>query len=399
MQEKLLQECLLMEYTPVILDKNQNVIASRYPCTILHADISDPDQCVDVCIRFAKKIKRPPNAAITVGTDFPLSVSAICEAFGLPGVPPLGAQNTGNKIQMRNTLLKKNICQPHFYPILQKEDLLKSASTIGFPLVIKPADNMGARGVCRVNSVLELEKAYREASFFSRSNQVLAESLVVGTEFSLDALIFDGKVHVTGVADRIISHDPYFVEIGHDLPSNASSQILEKVQNIFVQAIQALGISYGFAKGDIFWDVYKKRAVVGEIAARLSGGFMSSYTYPQASGVNLMKNALLIALGDTTSINVDPTRKNVSLERAIFANKSGRILDIQNVEKTLSLEGVTHLFIHKKQGDFVHPPRNNVEKIANLLVCSTNYALAQKNMDAALKILKIIVDENESSVC
>ncbi len=56
------------------------------------------------------------------------------------------------------------------------------------------------------------------------------------------------------------------------------------------QGIRALGITIGCAKGDI--KITPKGAMMGELAARLSGGFMSAYTYPYATGVNLIRASI-----------------------------------------------------------------------------------------------------------
>ena len=59
------------------------------------------------------------------------------------------------------------------------------------------------------------------------------EEYLEGPEFSLDALVYNGEVEIYGIADRHIFFPPYFIEMGHTLPSDASDDILEEVIRYF----------------------------------------------------------------------------------------------------------------------------------------------------------------------
>jgi len=83
---------------------------------------------------------------------------------------------------------------------------------------------------------------------------------------------------------------------GHTMPSFLPKEQVEDACNIMRKGVKALGLKVGSAKGDI--KITKEGAMVGEIAARLSGGFMSAYTFPLSSGVDLMKSAIEVALGE-----------------------------------------------------------------------------------------------------
>ena len=166
-----------------------------------------------------------------------------------------------------------------------------------YPLVIKPCDNMGARGVKKILQPDDLVSAFQEAKEASISGKLILEEFMQGPELSLDALVFGGRIEITGIADRHIEREPYFVEVGHTLPSNLPEAQQEAVKAFFRQAIRALGINHGAAKGDI--KLTSEGPKIVEIAARLSGGWMSAHTYPLSTGVDLMKAAIQVALGET----------------------------------------------------------------------------------------------------
>mgnify|MGYP003324256760 FL=1 len=228
----------------------------------------------------------PLDGVMTVGTDASQTVAAVADALNLPGIPFEVAERATDKIKMRQILQEKGVPVPQFRPVWTLDEGREAVSSMELPLVIKPCDNMGARGVSKIERPDDLIPAFREAKEASISGKLVVEEFMEGPELSLDALIYKDAIHITGVADRIIEHSPYFVEVGHTLPSNLPGQQVKETIEVFKQAIRALGINTGAAKGDIKFTPEGPKIV--EIAARLSGGWMSAYTYPLSSGVNFL---------------------------------------------------------------------------------------------------------------
>ena len=238
----------------------------------------------------------PLDGVMTVGTDASQTVAAVANALNLPGIPFEVAERATDKIKMRYCLRKHNVPIPDFRPVWSLAEAEIALKEMSLPLVIKPCDNMGARGVKKILKAEDLPPAFQEAKEASISGKLILEEFMQGPELSLDALVFDGKIEITGIADRHIERAPYFVEVGHTLPSNLPKAQQEEVKDVFRQAIRALGIDHGAAKGDI--KLTPEGPKIVEIAARLSGGWMSAHTYPLSSGVNLMKAAIQVALGE-----------------------------------------------------------------------------------------------------
>jgi len=205
----------------------------------------------------------------------------------------------------------------------------------------------------KVDSEAMLDAAFINAKKASPSGQLIVEEYMKGEELSIDSLVYNNEIYITGIADRIINREPYFIEIGHVMPSNLSKDLIDNAVEVFKKGIKALGINFGAAKGDI--KVTEGGAKIVEIAARLSGGFMSVYTYPYSSGINLIQNNMDVCLGNAPS-NLVPTKNRVSIERAIIP-EPGIIKEITGVEQALSIPGVMNVFIHNKIGEQVVDPK------------------------------------------
>src|SRR5271157_3691845 len=217
---------------------------------------------------------------------------------------------------------------------------------------------MGARVVIRFDNPNQLPDAFKFSKNASTSGEIIMEEFMDGPELSIDAIIYKEEITITGVADRIIEYPPYFIETGHNMPSALAKETLDEACKIMKQGIKALGINIGAAKGDI--KITKNGPMIGELAARLSGGFMSAYTYPYSTGVDLMKAVIEVALGQEPG-NLEPVISMTAIERAIIP-KLGIVKKIIGLEEALKVPGIKDIFINVKPGEKVIQPRSNVEK-------------------------------------
>jgi biotin carboxylase len=303
------------------------------------------------------------DGVFTAGTDFSTTVAWVAERCGLPGISYDTALSATDKDRMREKLKKAGVSCPDYVSLTEEDDPETALAGLSLPLVVKPVDSMGSRAVKRVDSLSELKRAYGEALKISRASRVILEAYMDGPELSLDAVIYKGQAAVCGVADRYIRFPPYFVEMGHTIPSALDKSELDKAEELFRRGIAALGIDNGAAKGDI--KLTSGGPMVGEIAARLSGGYMSGWTYPYSSGVMVTGAALNIAVGLPPG-DLSPKRRHVSAERA-FISIPGRISEIYGKREAERVEGIRDVFFRVGVGDEVRFPRNNVEKCGNVI--------------------------------
>ncbi|UCF99069.1 MAG: ATP-grasp domain-containing protein [Spirochaetaceae bacterium] len=369
------------------------------------------DRCEQVDLRDRKAVTRLARAiqrkegldgVFTAGTDFSTTVAWIAENLELPGIPYTSALAATDKARMRAAFQAQKVPSPAFFTV--EKAVLRSASRsrqsrgaallpsgFSFPLVVKPVDNMGARGVRRVDDAQQLGAALEVALEQSACGKAIVEQHLEGPELSLDAVIYDGRVSICGVADRHICFPPYFVEMGHTMPSVLDAKLLRRAEEVFVRGIRALGISQGAAKGDI--KVTPEGPVVGEIAARLSGGYMSGWTFPFASGVEVTDAALNIAMGLPPG-DLTPRRFWVSAERA-FISIPGTIKTLEGLRQARDLPGIEELFLRVAPSQQVDLPTNNMGKCGNLISKAPTRAEALAAVQAAVQSVLVRLEVND----
>ena len=384
-----------------VIDADDKAVAIPYADTFRKIDLKDKEGI----LAFAKELKASPDglaAVFTAGTDFSASVSYVCEALGLPAHSHQAAINASVKTVMRQCFKEAGVPSPEFCRV-GKEDLentegetllSKIRAQMDFPLVVKPVDNMGARGCRMVRNEEEFMPAVETAVKCSRTGYAIVEEYMEGPEYSIDALVQNGTFTVTGFAVRHIKYEPYFIEIGHTMPAVLDKKIHDELISVFALGAKALGLSTGAAKADIKYT--KKGPMIGEIAGRLSGGYMSGWTYPYASDLNLTKQGILIAAGSEPKEMISK-RKPVSYtpsELCKNAQKPYELFEVECVRTSaerawMSIPGIVKYIENIKDysdravfdvlpratvklGSEVDFPRNNVEKCGNIIAVSHN---------------------------
>jgi biotin carboxylase len=332
---------------------------------------------------------------MTAGTDFSANVAWTAEKLGLPGIPYEAALNASDKSRMRECFKKAGLPSPDFTTITAADLPLSPDSKLpgaGFPLVIKPVDNMGSRGCRRVDSIEELNEAAKTAIGFSRLGRAIVEGYMEGPEFSVDAVVYHGEIIICGLADRHIFFPPYFIEMGHTMPTIIEIEKQLAMLDTFRSGIHALGIAgkenIGAAKGDI--KLTARGPMIGEIAARLSGGYMSGWTYPYSSGALPIKGAILAAMGREPE-GLVPTKEWTCAERA-FISIPGTVKAISGIEQALAMPYVKDLFLRIKEGGKVFFPENNVTKCGNILSAAPQRAKAIEAAEKAARSILIKLD-------
>ncbi len=362
-------------YRIIVVDGNPNCPGADAADTFYHCDISDPAAVVAVLEEHGET----PSLCATTGTDFSDTVAAVNERFSLPGILPPQARVLTDKLAMRKHFQEHSLLQPAF---ISGEGDLESffrdyPSIHGY--VIKPVRNMGARGVLRIEHRQQLSYAREYAARYDKAGRTILEHFIPAHEISVDALVFNGRVFLTGVADRIIEikDNHYFIENGHSIPTALPADIHRELLTLMQKAADSLSGTNpytGALKGDIRY-TDKGELIIGEIAGRLSGGFMSTHTYPEATAIDLMTLFIELLEGKEPDIPESSRQySKVSIERS-FTPEPG-LLESLLIPPAPAEEVYRH--ISGKAGDLIEPVRSNVGKLSHFVFTADTLAAAEK---------------------
>lgn len=275
--------------------------------------------------------------------EIPDVVADVASALGLPGLAPQIARLCTHKNSRIAALKEAGIPVADFAEIADREQLAATAPAFGFPLVLKPVDNAGSRGVQLVNDLAGLLPAYDEAMLYTQNPMVLIERHLRGPQISTESVVHQGVVHTFAFADRNYANEdfyaPYFIEDGINFPSNLPAEVQAAVLDLVNRTIAALGIDFGAAKGDII--VHDGVPHIIEMASRTSGGWFGAGSIPKATGVNALKPLLQMCMGEAPDLSaLEPKRMLGCAQRYWIPQRASVFQSASGFEQVQSMPGV-----------------------------------------------------------
>ena len=358
--------------------------------------IADRGLCADLrCVEDLTRIGKAErvHGVFSHAVDLPHIVASVAQRLTLPGLDPEVALRATNKWRRYRCLESHGVPCPQFRLAQSLGEALEAAGGIGYPVVVKPLDSAGARGVSKVQDASELESAFQCALQFSREPSVLIEEFLHGPELSTESLIVNGRIMTTGFADRNYAHKerfaPYFIEDGHTIPSNLpldqQAQALEAVEH----AIRALDIHWGVAKGDVILDEAGPK--VFEMAPRTSGGRFCADMVPLATGVKILGPLVAMAVGEEVSVDdLVPKFSRGAAQRFLFP-EPGEITSVSGVEAVRELPGVYDVVLREDMvvGGNVPPVTNHGDRVGHVIASGDTRDEAVQCAERAIQRLRI----------
>ena len=332
---------------------DNKVIASTY----------NVDETVQAVQKYHKNI-RAIDGVISIAADVPLTVASVAETLGLPGISIETALLASNKLAMKQRFADSGIPIPWFSQVESLSHLRHLTGIHDFPLVLKPVDSRGSRGVLKLNQNTDLDWAYQHSLQYSPSSSVIVEEYLEGCQISTESIIIGSRSYTPGFSDRNYEYldrfAPYIIENGGQQPSTLSSADVNAVSKMAEKSGCAMGIKLGIAKGDMV--LTKDGPKVTEIAARLSGGWFSTDQIPLATGVDIIGVAIRLSLGEEVLEKESITCYQKGVAIRYFFPKPGRVIEIKNVDRFKNTPWVHKIGFFVIAGDIVEPVTNHTKR-------------------------------------
>lgn len=253
--------------------------------------------------------------------------------------------------------------------------------------ILKPSRNSGSRGIAKVQKGSidkdEFLLLYRRALEESRDHSVLIEQFIEGPEFSVEAIVWQGKPHILTVTDKKTTGAPYFVELGHNQPSVYPQEIQKKLMDGAVAGIKALGLNNCACHCEL--KLQDDEVFLMEIGARLGGDFISTELTHLSTGVDMVAAAINVALGVEPCL--EPTEEKQGVCIRYFTPKPGRLLQIQN-DDVLKDEHVYSSEIYCRPGDIIPTVKSSLDRSGHIIVTDKTVQPAIERAEMLLKAVR-----------
>lgn len=375
----------------VVTDMNPEAPGFVFADDHIVASTYDVERTVTLASEYDSKNRI--DGVMTVSADVPLTVANVAHRLGLPGVSLETARLASDKLAMKVKFQRDGIPIPWFREVQTLSELKQAVTERGYPLVIKPVDSRGARGVLRLTKDVDLGWAHEAAKSCSPSGRVMVEEFLFGPQVSTESIVYDGKVFTPGFSDRnyelLERCAPYMIENGGELPSFLPEPQQEAVRSVVERAARSMGIDYGTAKGDIV--VTEDGPKVIEMAARLSGGYFCTHEIPLSTGVNFVKAAIEIALGETLDVSEIIPKYHKNLAQRYLFPPPGRVKRVTGVDAVEAIDWVKLLKLYVEPGDIIEPITNHTKRTGVIIVVGDTREQAIERAQWAVEMINIEV--------
>lgn len=263
----------------------------------------------------------------SIGSDLAvLTVNYIAEKLGLNSNSVYCSRVATNKYEMRNLFRKNGDPIPKYR--LTAEGEVFDISDMTFPMIVKPTDRAGSRGITKVTAEEQIPDAIKLACENSFEKKALIEEFIEGKEYSIECISYHGKHTLLAITEKITTGAPHFIETGHNEPADISEELRLKIEKIIFHALDSLSITDGASHPEIMIDKNEKITLV-EIGSRMGGDCIGSDLVRISTGYDYTKMVLDVAL------NMQPDFTRIVTPRRAYVRFILSPSDIDECEKML----------------------------------------------------------------
>lgn len=277
----------------------------------------------------------------------------VAEKMNLPTSPYESVEILCNKDRFRSFLAKNGFCTPKAkgYSEINEAFLDIKNGLFKLPVIVKPVDSSGSKGVSKIDSFNETVEKLNYAMSFSRGHRIIVEEFVekLGYQIAGDGLSIDGQL-----VFRYFANDHFnprcvnpFVPISASFPYNMPKDVQDKIHSEIQRLITLLGMrtnTYNFdMRIDDEYNVY-----LMEIAPRDGGNYIPQII-KYATGVDLVECSVKSAMGEKIECDFGEPSGYYAYY-AVHSLEDG-ILDKIEIDENVEKNNIIENHILKKHGD------------------------------------------------
>lgn len=256
-----------------------------YPVSIVELD-----KILDICR------KLDLAGIVSIGSDLAsITVNYVAEQLGLTGNGMDSAQVATNKHLMRLAFEKAGLpsCKSRLVSSPEEAEAL----ALPYPVIVKPTDRSGSRGIFKVTEDSQLRHAVAQAMAHSFEKKALVEEFAQGREYSIEYISWQGQHHFLACTEKFTTGAPLFVETGHlQPPLHMTEETLAEIQALVPRVLDCLGVRYGASHTELKIDEAGNIKLI-ECGARMGGDCIGSDLVPVSRGVDYVRGCVDVACG------------------------------------------------------------------------------------------------------
>ena len=301
-------------------------IAHIYSDEYQNVDITDREKVL--AIASTCKIDGIMSFAVDPGV---LTAAYVAENLGLPTAPLSSVETLQNKALFRKFLEENGFNVPLAKSFSNLQSLFKGIDDFNFPVIIKPVDSAGSKGVKKILKKEEIEDCYKIANSYSQSNTVIVEEFIEAKNFASDSDCFslNGKFQIVSFSNQYFnsnSENPY-TPSAYSWPSVLSNKIKTELKDDLQRLISLLGIKTSIYNIEVREGKDGKPYIM-EVSPR-GGGNRLSEMIKYSTGIDLINLSIKASLGLEIHSPVAINYNDQIVELILYSNAQGKFDKIE----------------------------------------------------------------------
>ena len=372
----------------ITCDNVPDNIAHKYSDEFYNVSIIDKE----AVLKLAKKLKIDGIMSFAVDPGV-VTAAYVASELGLPSVPYKSVKILQDKALFRQFLTENNFTVPTAQGFINDKVIESDLAKFQFPVIVKPVDSAGSKGVTKVDDKKDLQNAIDIALSNSFSKKYIIEEFIEQKGFSSDTDCFsiDGKMVFYSFSNQRFdknSANPY-TPSAYSWPSTISNKNQEKLKLELQRLVELLNLGTSVYNVEVREGLDGK-AYIMEVAPR-GGGNRLSEMLKYATGVDLIKNAVKAAVGEMPKDVIQMPYNGYWAEIILHANNSGYFQKLE-IDKDIKDKFVVEQDLWVEKGDKVNKFNAANDAIGTLVLKFETHQQLEEMMAKQSDWLNVIVN-------
>ena len=322
---------------------------------------------LDGVLRLAERLRIDGIVAYASDPAAP-TAAYVAEKLGLPGNPYKSVHLLTQKDLFRDFLTKHGFNTPAACGYTCYEEAIADIGRFRFPVMVKPVDSSGSKGVVKVLNPGDIEAAVKESLIYSRSSRFIIEEFIEkkGYQVSGDGFSVDGKLVFTSYGNELYSGKGTrdYVALGEFWPSLLTEEQKKKVDDELQRLITALEMRTCAYNIEVILDKDDTPYVL-ELGPRNGGSYIPQLIQ-YATGVDLIDYTIKGALGESCADLRMAPAKGVWSNYMILSKKEGIFKELW-FDPEFRKNNLLNVYCTASPGEQVHAYQNTTHSLGTIL--------------------------------
>lgn len=374
-------------YSPVLCDYLPDNPGQFHADTYYGVSTTDQDEVLKVA-------KREQVAGVVAYASDPAALTAayVADKMGLPGNPYSSIEILSHKDKYREFMARRNFSTPLAHGYSSIVEASRDIGRFKMPVVIKPVDSSGSKGVSILKRPEDLPEQAGSALSYSRCQRLIIEEFIEqkGYQVAGDGFVVDGQLvfRCFGNDHFDLSNPNPLVPVAASFPYIGTQRLQNKIHNEIQRLLSLLNIRVGAFNFDIRIDV-DENVYLMEVGPRNGGNYIPQ-VIKYATGMDLVDYTIKAAMGEDCG-DIEMTEvKGFWSYYAIHSEKGG-VLQTIEIDRRAKDEFIVESYLPYKSGDAV-PAFSYSNKTLGILIMKFPSSQVMLNMmDAAQEWINVVV--------